>query len=442
MPTGEPLSRRVGLFTATSIVIANMVGAGIFTTTGLIASGLPNPFWVLMFWIIGGVIALSGALCYAELSTRMPEDGGEYIYLSKLYHPSVGFLTGWTSFFVGFSAPIAASALGFSEYILSGVEATASTLVWLKKFLGLGVITIFTALHYFGHTWGGRIQNILTVIKIVIIMGLAVLGWLVMDPGKIQLFESVGTSMGGLAIGTSMMFVMFSYSGWNASGYIAGELKNPRRTLPISLIAGTLAVMMIYLAVNLFIFRSLPFNEIRGTITIVEKASIAAFGSEIGRFFGVLSGIALLASLSAFILLGPRIYFAMARDKAFFSFAAKVHPNYKVPGRSILIQGLIAGLLVMIGSFEQIVIYLEFALLIFPPFAVAGLFIARRKKLGESSAVKTWGYPAIPVFFLVSNVFIIVVAFLNRPVESIAAIATILAGFPLYYLVVKRKDHK
>jgi APA family basic amino acid/polyamine antiporter len=245
--------------------------------------------------------------------------------------------------------------------------------------------------------------------------------------------------MGGLAIGTSMMFVMFSYSGWNASGYIAGELKNPRRTLPISLIAGTLAVMMIYLAVNLFIFRSLPFNEIRGTITIVEKASIAAFGSEIGRFFGVLSGIALLASLSAFILLGPRIYFAMARDKAFFSFAAKVHPNYKVPGRSILIQGLIAGLLVMIGSFEQIVIYLEFALLIFPPFAVAGLFIARRKKLGESSAVKTWGYPAIPVFFLISNVCIIVVAFLNRPVESIAAIATILIGIPLYYLVVNRK---
>jgi len=438
----QPLVRKIGLFTATSIVIANMVGAGIFTTTGLIAAGLPNPFWVLVFWMAGGLIALAGALCYAELATRMPEDGGEYVYLSKLYHPSFGFLTGWTSFFVGFSAPIAASSLGFSEYILSGLDVTEVLHHWLTKILGLSIIVIFTTLHYFGHTWGARIQNVLTGLKILIILGLVVLGWVLMDPGKIQLFESAGTSIGGLAIGTSMMFVMFSYSGWNASGYIAGELKNPSRSLPISLVSGTLIVMMIYLAVNLFILRSLPFHEIRGTITIVEKASMAAFGQNIGRFFGVLSGIALLASLSAFILLGPRIYFAMARDKAFFPFAAKVHPKYQVPGRSIVIQGVIAGILVLIGSFEQIVIYLEFALLIFPPFAVAGLFIARQRKLGETTAVKTWGYPYIPIFFLLSSLLIMVVAFLNRPVESVAAIITILVGIPLYYLMVRKNSGK
>ncbi len=436
MSNHNQIVRKIGVVTATSIVIANMVGAGIFTTTGLVAAGLPNPFWVLAFWMGGGLIALSGALCYAELATRMPEDGGEYLYLSKLYHPSMGFLSGWTSFFVGFSAPIAASALGFSEYILSGaVVDDPSVLIWYKKLLGIGIIAVFTTLHYFGLKWGSRIQNILTAIKIIVVLGLAVLGMLIADAGNIHLFESVNGPAGGLAIGTAMMFVMFSYSGWNASGYIAGEIKNPRKSLPLSLVLGTAIVLVIYLAVNLFILQSLPFEEVRGSITIVEKAAIASFGEGIGRSFGLLSGIALLASLSAFILLGPRIYYAMAKDRAFFSFAAKVHPRFGVPGRSIMVQGAIALILILIGSFEQIVIFLEFALLIFPPFAVAGLYFARRNKIGEDRAVKTWGYPIVPLFFIMASLGIMVVAFMNRPFESFAAIAIILLGIPLYYFM-------
>ncbi len=443
------IGRQIGWLTATSIVIANMIGAGIFTTSGLIAGNLPNPSWVLLLWIFGGMVAIAGAMCYAELATRMPEDGGEYLYLKRLYHPSLGFLSGWTSFFVGFSAPIAASALGFAEYIIPDKGLTVSGEIimdpfWIKKVLALSVIVLFTVVHYLGHKWGSRVQNFLTAIKILIVFGLATVGMILGKGDFSNLQFQSGEAYGGLAIGTAMMLVMFSYSGWNASSYIAGEMKNPRKSLPLSLLLGTGIVIAVYIAVNLFIFRSLPFSEVEGTIPIFEKASIAAFGEWFGRILGILSAIALLASLSAFIMIGPRIYYAMALDKLFFPFAAKVHRRFGVPGRSILIQGSIALILVLIGSFEQIVIYVEFALLIFPFFAVAGMFIARKKKIGESMAVRVKGYPFVPLFFLLCSLLIMIIAYINRPLESSAAVITVLIGIPIYYIWAKnmRFDEK
>jgi APA family basic amino acid/polyamine antiporter len=420
-----------------------MIGAGIFTTSGLMAANLPNPSWVLLFWFFGGLIALSGAMCYAELSTRMPDDGGEYLYLKKLFHPSLGFLSGWTSFFVGFSAPIAASALGFAEYIIpdDGIHLSNQFVhdpVWIKKILAISVIILFTGVHYIGHTWGSRIQNFLTAVKILIVFGLASLG-IILGTGDWSNLQIQGEGVyGGLAIGTAMMLVMFSYSGWNASSYIAGEMKDPRKSLPRSLLAGTVTVLLVYLAVNLFIFRSLPFQEAQGAITIFEKASVAAFGEWFGRILGILSAIALLASLSAFIMIGPRIYYAMALDKLFFPFAAKLHPRYGVPGRSIVVQGAIAFILVIIGSFEQIVIYVQFALLIFPLIAVAGLFVARSKRIGDDIAVKVPGFPIIPVFFLICSLLIMVIAYINRPLESSAAVVTVLIGVPIYFFWARK----
>ncbi len=442
LESNPKIARKIGWITATSIVIANMIGAGIFTTSGLMAGNLPNPTWVLLFWLFGGMIAISGAMCYTELSTRMPDDGGEYLYLKKLYHPALGFLSGWTSFFVGFSAPIAASALGFAEYIIpaEGLSVSGEIVqnpVWIKKLLALSVIVLFTVVHYLGHKLGSKIQNLLTAVKILIVFGLASLGMIMGTGDWSNLQFQTTEAYGGLAIGTAMMLVMFSYSGWNASSYIAGEMKNPRKSLPFSLLLGTGIVIAVYLSVNLFIFRSLPFNEVQGTIAIFEKASNAAFGSWFGRVLGILSAIALLASLSAFIMIGPRIYYAMALDKLFFPFAARIHRKFGVPGRSILIQGSIALVLVMIGSFEQIVIYVQFALLIFPFFAVAGLFIARRKKIGESMAVLVPGYPVVPVFFLLCSLLIMIIAYINRPIESTAAVITVIIGIPVYYIWVR-----
>jgi len=439
----QNLPRTISTSTATFIVVANMIGAGIFTTSGLMAAQLPGPGWILLCWLLGGLIALAGALSYAELATRMPLEGGEYIYLKQLYHPVLGFLTGWTSFFVGFSVPIAASAMAFSEYIFAGLEVhllgwEQSQIVVIKKIAALCLILVFTGIHYLGIRLGSRIQNVLTVIKIVIVAGLAGAGIVLSKGSYIPAFDlNLGGPFAGLAFGTAMMLVMFSYSGWNASSYIAGELKNPRKTLPISLLLGTSIVIVLYLALNLFIFQALPYSETKDVIPIVEKASSRVMGGGMGNSIGILISIALLSSLSAFVLIGPRIYFAMAKDRMFFPFAGRIHPRYKVPGRSILIQGAIAAVMVLIGSFEQLLVYIGFALNIFPWLAIAGLFIARKQRIGEKNAFKVWGYPYVPLFFLTASLFLMIINYLNRPLESTAAVLTVLAGIPCYFLWIK-----
>lgn len=441
-PPLDKLERRLGPFSATAIVVANMIGAGIFTTSGLMAAHLPGPGWVLLCWLFGGLIAISGALCYAELATRMPVAGGEYIYLRKLYHPVLGFLTGWTSLFVGFSAPIAASAMSFAEYIFAGIDsqylaANPSYLTLLNKGTAIFLILVFTFLHYLGLRLGSRVQNTLTILKIAIVSGLAGAG-LLLGKGELpSLTVEINGSFSYMALGTAMMLVMFSYSGWNASAYIAEELKRPRKTLPFSLGAGTGIVIFLYLAINIFILYTVPYSRLQGVIPVVKSASVNAFGEWMGKSLSFLIGLALLSSLSAYIIIGPRVYFAMAKDRLFFPFASRVHDRYRVPGRSILVQGTIAVLMVALGSFEQLLIYLGFALGIFPWLAVVGLFIARRRKIGEESAVKVWGYPAVPVFFLASSLVLMVFNYLNRPFESTAAVVTVACGIPFYYFWVK-----
>jgi APA family basic amino acid/polyamine antiporter len=436
------VTRRIGLFTATAIVVANMIGTGIFTTSGLMAVALPGPGWIIACWLLGGLIAIAGALCYAELATRMPEEGGEYVYLRELYHPVLGFLTGWTSFFVGFSAPIAGSALAFVAYFSAGFsrylpDVDPAYAVMVEKGVAVSIIALFTGLHYIGVRTGAGVQNVLTVIKVIILVGLSSVG-LILGTGSWEHFgERIAAGSGGIAFGTSMMLVMFAYSGWNASAYIAGELKDPRRTLPRSLITGTGIVIVLYLAVNLFVFRSVPFDELRGTIPVVEAAAVRAFGEWMGAALSVMIAVALLSSLSAFLMIGPRVYYAMALDRLFFPFAARVHPRSGVPGRSILMQGGLAVIMVMVGSFEQLLVYIGFALGIFPWLAVAGVFLARRRGIGEERAVRIPGHPATPIFFLASSLALMIVAYINRPVESTAAIATVAAGVPCYYLWIR-----
>jgi APA family basic amino acid/polyamine antiporter len=433
--------RTINLKSATGIVIANMIGSGVFVTAGIIAGKLPNPTWVLSFWIIGGIIALLGALCYSELATRMPEGGGEYIYLGKLFHPIFGFLAGWTSFIVGFSAPIAGSALGFSEYIFSGLNIeniySEELVLILKKVLAVVIVLLFTILHYRGIKTGVFVQNILVLIKIIVIIGLVLAGFILYEQNFSYLTGGVEVSSNDIAFGTAMMLIMFSYSGWNAVSYIAGEIKNPRRNIPFSLILGTLIVTAFYIILNLLILVSLPFNDVQGEITVIEKVFVNIFGDFTGNFLSIVIGILLVSSLSAFILIGPRIYYAMAKDRLFFRFASKIHPVFEVPSRSIAIQGSIAIFFVIFSSIEQLFIYLYYALNLFPIMAVFGIFIARKRKIGNNTSVNVIGYPIVPVIFLVFSIYLAVVAFVERPIESIAAIATILFGIPCYYIFLR-----
>lgn len=437
---GNGLRRELGLVTATALVVANMIGSGIFTTSGIIAERLPGPCWVLLCWLLGGAIAMAGALCFGELATRMPQSGGEYHYLVRLYHPSLGFLTGWTSFVVGFSVPIALSALAFSEYLFAAVsqmpglvEALPLGIDTAKKVVAVALIAVFTTLHYVGRRLGSVVQNALTLLKFLLFFGILCLGLCTSRGTWGNFSRGLAIDGDGWAFGTSMIIVMFAYSGWNASAYIAGEVKRPRRTLPVSLVCGTAIVVVLYLLINVFIFYAAPYEELSGRVAVFERASTWAFGDWFGSLLGGVIGLATLSSLSAYLMIGPRVYYAMARDGLFFNFAARVHPRYGVPSLAILAQGLLSAAMVVAGSFEQLLVYVGFALGIFPMLAVVGLFRARRLGIGESGAVGAWAYPVVPLFFVLSSAALMVLTFLERPLESGAALVTVFLGVPCYY---------
>jgi basic amino acid/polyamine antiporter, APA family len=441
----EKLERKLGLFPATNIVVANMIGAGIFTTSGLLMSGLNNPVLMIALWVAGGIIALCGALSYGELGAAMPGAGGEYLFLSRLYSPIFGFLSGWVSFIVGFSAPIAASALGFSEYFTRAVPGLA---LWLQnngimepkltsKLLAISVILIFTAIHYRGIKYGARIQNALTILKILLIVILLTAGFS-SGRGDFSNFTRAAGVSSGLAgwktIGLSLMWIMFAYSGWNASTYLGAEIKNPSRNLPGSLIYGTLIVMVLYLGLNVLYVYGINPEEMKGVISVGGLAMGNLFGKSAEVLFSILISFALFSSLSAFIIIGPRVYYSMAKDGLFFKSAARIHKRFQVPSNSILLQCLIAVILVLSGTFEQVLTYMGFALGIFPVLTVIGVW-RLRKHNPESLRIK--GFPITQIIYISAGIMILVLSLLERPLESSIALLTVAVGIPLYFIFKK-----
>jgi len=441
----ETLQRRLGLFPATNIVVANMIGAGIFTTSGLLLAKLDNPFIMMILWVVGGIIAVCGALSYGELGAAMPGAGGEYLFLSRLYNPLAGFLSGWTSFIVGFSAPIAASALGFSEYFCRAVPGLPEMLnKWgihhaiTGKILAVGVIVIFTAIHYRGIKYGARVQNILTLLKITLIAVLLIFGF-ASGEGSFNHFSQGAKLSPGIAgwqtIGLSLMWIMFAYSGWNASTYLGAEIKNPSKVLPLSLLYGTGIVIILYLGINMLYIYGITPNEMKGVISVGGLAMGNLFGRSADILFSLLIAFALFSSLSAFIILGPRIYYSMAKDGLFFKSIARIHPKFKVPSNSILLQCIIAVALVLSGTFEQVLTYMGFALGIFPIFTVFSVLKLRKKNPGS---MRLKGYPVTQFLFILTGVLILVLSYLERPLESSIAVLTVLTGIPAYLIFKKR----
>ncbi len=441
------LKRRLGLFPATNIVVANMIGAGIFTTSGLLMAQLNNPILMLGLWVVGGIIALCGAIAYGELGANIPEAGGEYQFLSELYHPMLGFLSGWVSFIVGFSAPIAASAIGFSEYFLralpagaalSGAENGWSTEL-IKNLLSISVILVFTAIHYTGLKFGAGVQNVLTILKVLLIAVLLGAGILSKqgDPGNFIAVEGVPDGFDGWrTIGLSLMWIMFAYSGWNASTYIGAEIKSPARNLPGSLLIGTGIVLLLYLGLNAIFIYSTPADELKGVIAVGGLAMKNLFGGPAETLFSLLIAFALFSSLSAFMIIGPRVYYSMAKDGLFFRSIARIHPKFNVPSNAIVLQSVIAIIMVMSGTFEQILTYMGFALGIFPILTILGVFRLRKRR---PSAIKLKGFPVAQFIYITAGIMILVLAYFERPVESSIALLTVVIGIPAYY-IFKRKN--
>jgi len=452
-PAEVSLERKLGLFDSTMIVIGIVIGSGIFLTTGIMAKSIPSPGLILLAWTVGGILSLAGALTYAELGAAMPEAGGQYIYLREAYGPASGFLFGWTMFLVYQTGSIAALAVAFGEYFgyffptLSTTEFAFSTTIKIFSYsfpysLSMGqivavtVIVLLSFFNFIGLVLGSVIQNIFTVLKIGALVAIVVLGFILGKGGGAKItFTSGSVNLSTLIMGfgVAMIAVIWTYDGWNNLNFAAGEIKNPKKNIPYSLVLGVLGVTALYMLVNYMYFYALSIDEATGVVRIAEKATASLFGGIAPSLISAVVIISTFGALNGVILTGPRVYYAMAKDRLFFKKVAEVHPRYRTPGFSIFIQAIWACLLTISGSYEQLFTYVTFATLIFYIFAAASVFTLRKKRPDLPRPYKTWGYPVIPLLFILAMVGLLVNTVINKPVESIAGMGLVLIGLPAYY---------
>ena len=436
MPTQE-LQRRFGLSTSTYVVIASMVGTGILVSPGYMMASLQNYPTIFGLWALGGLLALCGALCVAELATALPRAGGEYVYLREAYGPMPAFLSGWTSFFLGFSAPLAVASYIAALYLLTPFGWAQTQTGHLVQTVAAVIIIVITLPNLLGHRHSAWTQNITTVVKLGLFVVLVAAAFLF---GRGQLAHvAEGQSIGQVKLGTAatqLFYVMFAYSGWNAASYLAGEVKNPARVLPRSLLLGTGSVVVLYLALNLVFAYGVPLAKVG--FNNAERVPLLAvenlFGRQASDVFSVLLGLTFLATVSAFVITGPRVYYAMARDKLFPSIAEHVSSRGQVPTYAMLLQSACAILILFITDFQNLYKYASVGLSLFALLFIGAVYILRWRRPDMERPFRVPGYPVVPAIFMIVTVFMAVFAFRQWPKPSVFSLGSILLGIPVYYV--------
>ena len=426
--------RLISPFTAICIVVANMIGTGVFTSLGFQAVDIKSGFALLFLWLVGGIFALCGALAYGELAAAMPRSGGEFNYLSQTYHPMIGFLSGWVSITVGFAAPIAAAAIAFGQYF-SRVFPILTPIAIAPL-----VVIIISLIHTRNLKLGSYFQNILTILKVLLIVVVILCGFLLAEPQNIRFapspddFQLIFSS----PFAISLVYVTYAYSGWNASVYIASEVKEPEKNVPRSLLAGTLLVMVLYLLLNFIFLYTTPIDELAGKLEIGYIAANHIFGVKGGEIMSILISFGLLSSISSMTWAGPRVTQVIGEDIPFFRGLAKKNAN-GIPYYAILLQLSIVLVLVLTSTFETVITYLGFTLTLSSFLTVLGVFVHRVRFTDVPRPYKTWGYPVTPLIFLAISLWMLIYIFLGKPVESLAGLATIVLGVPVYFIASRNK---
>jgi len=438
---------KLNLFDATLLIIGAVVGSGIFLTSGIIAQSLPSPGWILFVWFLGMILTLFGGITLAELGTMFPEAGGQYVYLKEAYGPFAGFMFGWIWILAVQTGGIAALSVGFAEY-LSYFFPTLSLQHFIIEFQFINIsfgqviaiisIILLTTVNLFGIKSGSSIQIFFTVIKILAIGVLIVAGlYFSADSNQVaSVSEQISMPTGaGLwaAVGVSLIAILWTFDGWYAVNIVASEIKNVKRNLPISIILGITLIGFIYLLVNWFYVQALPMSEMAGTLRIGEKAVSYLFGNQMGTAMSALILISIFGCLSATIIYGPRIFYAMSKDKLFFKSLGYVHPKYHTPTKAIIWQGVWASVLCLTGTYEQLYTYVVFAMLLFYVALAIAIFVLRKKRPETKRPYKVWGYPVVPVFFGLAMLWIMINTLIEKPVESMIGLFLIVTGLPVYY---------
>jgi len=425
--------RTVGFFTACGIVIANIIGTGVFTSLGFQVADIHSGFALLMLWIVGGIAALCGALCYGELSAALPRSGGEYHFLSEIYHPALGFMAGFISATVGFAAPIALAAMAFGKYF-HGVFNFGSPI--LLSFVTVWIVALF---HFGNLRLGSAFQNVWTLVKLLLIAALIGAGLLIEEKQPITFLPHAADTMAIFsgAFAVALVYVMYSYSGWNASSYIIGEVKNPERNVPRSLLVGTTIVMAAYVLLNAVFLATAPQDEMRGQLEVGLIAGKHIFGENGGRIVGAVICLGLISAISSMTWIGPRVTMSMGEDHWLLQFLGRKNAE-GVPANAVLVQLLIVNLLLLTRSFELVVIYIQFALLLCSLLTVIGVVVLRMARPEIARPYRVWLYPIPPIVFAAITVWMMVYLLRSKTTESIAGLGTAIAGFLLYFCARRR----
>ena len=448
---GPALERRLGPFDAAGIIVANVIGGGILFFPPGIAANTPETWIFLSTWVAGGFLAFCGAMAYAELAALRPRAGGEYVYLTEAYGRLAGFLTGWTSFIAGFAGAVAASAMIVPFYLERFAPGAANSTPWLQipipylpltfsnqSLIAIGIVWLMSIIHIRGVGPGRVVSNALTILKVAAFLGFIVVGLAMSGSTASPASASAGTaSVTGWLLG--LIVVMFVYSGWNAAAYMAEEVRNPGRNLPLALALGTGAVTVIYILINVLYLKVIPIQELvtlKGSV--LDVAAERLIGVRAGDVMGIVSIIGLVASVNAMTFAGPRVYFAMARDGVFVPAAARIHPAYKTPWIAIAAQAAWATILILTGSLDALGNYVAFAITLFAGTAVAAVFVLRARDPHAPRPFKAIGYPLTPAIFVLFSIIMVVNAIYRQPRVTGLGILLIAAGIPLYLWFTKR----
>jgi APA family basic amino acid/polyamine antiporter len=429
LPEGSAVSAIV----ATAIVVADMVGVGVFTSLGFQVKDIPSGFVILLLWTVGGIVALCGVFSYSELGAMFPRSSGEYNFLTRAFHPAFGFLAGWVSATVGFAAPVALAAMAFGQYgqsVLPGAPPLA---------LAIAVVWLVSLVQLCGVRHSSTFQLVSTVLKVVLIVAFLIAGFAIGVPQPISFVPDVSdfTQISSAPFAIGLVFVMYSFSGWNAATYIIGEMRTPQRNLPRALLAGTLIVLVLYVALNAVFLHTTPIDKLSGQLDVARIAGSHIFGEFGGRIVGAMICIGLVSSISAMMWIGPRVMMTMGEDIPALRIFARKSSN-GAPAYAILFQLAIASLMLFTRSFEAVLDFIQFGLLFCSFFTVFGVIKLRITRPDLPRPYRAWGYPVTPAVFLLVTAFMMYYLLIDRPLESFLGILIMISGLLIYAVFHKR----
>ncbi len=419
--------------TAVAIIVANMIGTGVFTSIGFQLLDIQSGFALLMLWVVGGITALCGALTYAELGAALPRSGGEYNFLTLCYHPVAGFVGGWVSSTIGFSAPVALAAMTFGAYLSSVFPRLSDTI------LAVGLIIVLTLVHGSTRKNSAGLQWLFTVVKLLLIAGFCIAAVALVEQPQAISFRPDGDDWQGIISGTfaiSLIYVSYAYMGWNAATYFSSELEQPQKSLPAILLSGSLIVMVAYVALNFVFLYSTPIEAMQGKIEVGYIVAQSIFGEAGAAFTGVVLALLLVSTVSAMTLAGPRVLQVIGEDFSVFRFLAPTN-SYGIPRRAIIFQSAVALVFVFSGTFESVLVFSGFSLVLNNFFTVLGIFVLRHRQPDLERPYRTWLYPVPPIVFLVLSGWTLVYILKARPQEALLSLLVVFVGAIVYWISVR-----